>query len=138
MTQRTSAPLRFRNSTFLVNNIDTMAIAPKRQKARFLRTKSAEAWSGCDPLNPDMPVIFTLHSLFHPLFENRLPDCDGLAWVAKRMLDGARDAKVIVDDSPQYVERVVLERTYLMVPVQEEEYPGTRILYQGEFRQIGT
>ena len=137
MAVRISGPIRLKKTRFLVNRIDTLPVPQKRDFAKYLRYKSREAWDSEYSLDPNVPVQFTLHSLFHESFKSRLPDCDGLAWVAKRMLDGAVDAKLIVDDSPEYVVRVILEAPLISSPADDETMIAYPVAFQGVLDQIG-
>lgn len=109
---------------------------PRRQKAGIisdLRKQAAKAWSEKEGELPgDPPYAFILFTAIDTHIGTRhagnLQDADASAFLAKRFLDGAIDAKIIPDDGPEWIHSsTVVQCHQLHLP------PGFTALYQGIF-----
>ena len=99
---------------YTTNRLERLNSGYRNRVHRMLRTRAAAAW--CDaaagisaPADQiwDFPIVFCLETIIGG--GSTLPDADAFGVVGKRFLDGARDAGVIPDDSPEYIRRIVLE-----------------------------
>ena len=82
---------------------------PRWEEAQLTRTylqKAVDAWGEQDPVYT--PATFRLEVLINEDAKT-MPDTDASFWVAKRVLDAAVTARILPDDSPEFVERVILE-----------------------------
>ncbi len=107
MTELASAPVHLeRRWTF--NKLASLSRPQRAAVIRGVRKRAAMSWDDVEPPSwRDDGVVYEVRTAWR---DAAMPDTDGIAWMAKAMLDGAVDAGIIGDDSPDIVARVVLHR----------------------------
>ena len=107
MDRVVARPIKLKDA-YTFNQLKRMSTAQSSQVDRFIRTKACESWKRGDHVGIlDEPVEFHLYFFVYPELA-KVPDTDSIAWYAKAILDGAQDAGLIRDDSPDAVSRQVL------------------------------
>lgn len=94
------------------NKIEYRGKPEKARINRFLRAKAREAWATDENLQTshslqwEPPFDFTLY----PAIEKGSAqfDPDAFMLISKRFIDGARDAGIIGDDSPEWIDSITI------------------------------
>lgn len=96
---------------YTANRLEYMNRQAKWQINKGIRAKASQAWKRGNTYNSHVnkgkQQCFYLYVC---VSENTVivPDCDSNFWLAKRCLDGAIDAGIIKDDTPDIIESVTV------------------------------
>ena len=122
---------------FLFNRVTRLSKAEQNTLSKNLRKESCRAWSHPAEFKIRVELKYPLKFSFSTFVNvtETLPDVDSGMWVAKRMLDGAVDAGVILDDTPEYISRVIINApvfTDAIHPSKQGSYIATLVSDRGE------
>lgn len=88
---------------YAFNKIERMPPGAVASLAKHVRGQAKNAWLRADlPLQPERRYGFELYVALQKGC-GIVPDADSVLWIAKRVLDGARDAKIIRNDGLRYI-----------------------------------
>ena len=111
------------------NAVERMSKGQSGALAEMLRGLATHAWAEAlrqlraegVQWDPEQPLVMTLETRRYTSQPRRI-DADAGAWAVKRVLDGARDARVLVDDGPDYIHEVRLTRPLVLSSWQSSSW----------------